>query len=88
MLDEGIRTEERSQSVSLKTIDEYLKEKEVEATEDRRRSPGRIFGRWDRDWKAVEYFENILRRNGRKRGSNGLAGHFLVFTRFITIYYN
>ena len=42
-------------------------------------------GRSDRKRKAVEYSGNILRRDGRKRGSNGLAGHFLGFNG---IYYN
>ena len=87
-LDEGIRTEERSQSVSLKTTDEYLKEKEVEATEDRRRSAGRIFGQRDRDWKAVEYSRNIPRRNGRERGSTGWLGIFWGLDGFITGYYD
>ena len=60
--------------MSLKTTDEYLKEKGGEIC--RRRSPGRIFGRWDRDWKAVEYSGNILRR---KEGNGAQTGWLGIF---------
>ena len=51
----------------------------------RRRSPGRVFGRRDQDWKAVEYSKNILRGNGAQTGWLGI---FWDLIGFITIYCN